>query len=617
MGRYLCFVKGDWSGGLECLAKSNDATLKQLAAKSLAVAEEPAAQVELADAWWDAADKLKGKDKDNLRAAAGYWYGMSVDQLTGLVKTHVEKRLAEAGVVALQKKPSVPPVNILRPGSLENVEPVAISADSETGYLLGAVPRGSVLAVQYVSGKWKSWGGIATENPDAAQPAGGDRCRLAVVEVLPGKGPVVRTLGLVPADTVTKPFVWRADRDYSTLAVRINDTDGEWKNPGSVQYKVRLDKPVSRKAPAVGKSSTGSAAGKLTASNGLAITETLDCAARAYEFNIGPAFDISKGWTLKFELLPPNLDAGLHVLVRAIDAKNKAPAVGIQINGNNLNARLFGEEGDDAIPMLLRPETIGTWVSVVFRYESTTNELFFYVNGKLIKQVAATKTPMAPARLLVGTDGHDVHRFTGQMRNIWLGNEEQLTAPIANVPTPPNAPKPTAEASGIVASTERPDLEMNKWQDFQSAGADLSGDVVRLSNGAAVNTRSNVAGPLDISVTARTDGNDIRLYAHGKSLVIWNWEGNTSELKVRRPDGTGTKGAIVEPLKVNTWYRLRWIIRPTGMDLYVDGKLVFNESQSYELDNTVVKVGCFRSNVELQSFVVNAIAADQQNPAQR
>ncbi len=95
MGRYHCFVRGDWIVGFEYLAKSNDATFSQLAAKSLAVPDDLAQAAELGDAWWDAADKAKGRDKEDLRSASGYWYRHAVDTLTGLAKTRIEKRLAE------------------------------------------------------------------------------------------------------------------------------------------------------------------------------------------------------------------------------------------------------------------------------------------------------------------------------------------------------------------------------------------------------------------------------------------------------------------------------------------------------------------------------------------
>ena len=103
VGKYLCFVEGDWTAGLEHLARSSDATLKGLAAKSLAAPEEPAAQLALGDAWWDAAEALKGKEKDELCAAAGYWYSLAVESLSGLVKMRVEKRLSEIGIVTGNK----------------------------------------------------------------------------------------------------------------------------------------------------------------------------------------------------------------------------------------------------------------------------------------------------------------------------------------------------------------------------------------------------------------------------------------------------------------------------------------------------------------------------------
>ena len=95
LGRYLCFTKGDWAGGSGHLALSSDAMFKELGTKSMAAPSESAAQVALGDAWWDAAEKAKGQDKADLREGAGYWYGLAIDELTGLTKSRVEKRLAE------------------------------------------------------------------------------------------------------------------------------------------------------------------------------------------------------------------------------------------------------------------------------------------------------------------------------------------------------------------------------------------------------------------------------------------------------------------------------------------------------------------------------------------
>ena len=70
--------------------------LKELATKSLAGAATAAQQVELADAWWTAAEQAKGTQKSELQAGAAYWYNQALGSLTGLQKTRAERRLAEA-----------------------------------------------------------------------------------------------------------------------------------------------------------------------------------------------------------------------------------------------------------------------------------------------------------------------------------------------------------------------------------------------------------------------------------------------------------------------------------------------------------------------------------------
>ncbi|HEX4132324.1 MAG TPA: protein kinase [Pirellulales bacterium] len=112
VGRYLAFAKHDWSAGFEHLAKSSDAALKDLAAKGSAGASDAEGFVTAGDAWWDASDKAKPADKTDYRAAAAYWYAQAVENLTGLAKTRIEKRLAELGSAAPRTtktgKPSSP-----------------------------------------------------------------------------------------------------------------------------------------------------------------------------------------------------------------------------------------------------------------------------------------------------------------------------------------------------------------------------------------------------------------------------------------------------------------------------------------------------------------------------
>lgn len=94
VGRYLCFQKGDWAGGLPLLAKGTDPALKGLAEQELAKPPEPSTQLALADAWWDTAEK-DASVKDAIRDHANLWYSQALPKLSGLLKSKAQKRMLE------------------------------------------------------------------------------------------------------------------------------------------------------------------------------------------------------------------------------------------------------------------------------------------------------------------------------------------------------------------------------------------------------------------------------------------------------------------------------------------------------------------------------------------
>ena len=121
-------MKGEWETGLAHLAKGSDADLKALASESATAATEPAALVELADRWWAAAEKAKGKDKADLRVGAAHYYNAALPNLTGLTRTKVEKLLAL--VPAQSIRPSrAAPIPPTAPSSQPATQPQAKPAD--------------------------------------------------------------------------------------------------------------------------------------------------------------------------------------------------------------------------------------------------------------------------------------------------------------------------------------------------------------------------------------------------------------------------------------------------------------------------------------------------------
>ena len=94
VGKYTCFVKGNWDTGLPMLRKGSDTTLKDIATMDLRKPVKPEEQVAEADAWYELAGKearRRGRIS-GLRAAHWYWLAFP-DMKGGLEKVRVEKRM--------------------------------------------------------------------------------------------------------------------------------------------------------------------------------------------------------------------------------------------------------------------------------------------------------------------------------------------------------------------------------------------------------------------------------------------------------------------------------------------------------------------------------------------
>jgi hypothetical protein len=132
-----------------------------------------------------------------------------------------------------------------------------------------------------------------------------------------------------------------------------------------------------------------------------------------------------------------------------------------------------------------------------------------------------------------------------------------------------------------------------------------------------ITTRKSYSGAVEITVVARTEAKNIRLYAHRGSCVIFNWESNTSELRVHRPDGKDNSGiwegctlatARVTPLKPNTFYTLKWRLTPEGMSVAVNGTVVFSEKKTYDLDTeSKLGIGSWDSSVDIKEYRVTRL----------
>jgi hypothetical protein len=99
-GRYYCFVKEDWAKGLPYLALGSDKVLAEVAARELEKPSDQAARLQLADAWWDAADALADRDQRAARRhAAGMYRTARPANAGGLTGIKAQKRIDEAAAL--------------------------------------------------------------------------------------------------------------------------------------------------------------------------------------------------------------------------------------------------------------------------------------------------------------------------------------------------------------------------------------------------------------------------------------------------------------------------------------------------------------------------------------
>jgi hypothetical protein len=92
VGRYLCFIKGDWKQGLPLLNQCSDEKLRSAAARDLGKPTDPSAQLLLADDWFEMADSQIRAAKRQICGRAAHWYREAAPKVTGISYTKARDR---------------------------------------------------------------------------------------------------------------------------------------------------------------------------------------------------------------------------------------------------------------------------------------------------------------------------------------------------------------------------------------------------------------------------------------------------------------------------------------------------------------------------------------------
>jgi hypothetical protein len=151
------------------------------------------------------------------------------------------------------------------------------------------------------------------------------------------------------------------------------------------------------------------------------------------------------------------------------------------------------------------------------------------------------------------------------------------------------------------------------WPDLVFDEATLLEGYFRPRLGRAVTTRRAYSAPVEITAVVRLAKGSVRLLAWNGAEVRLGFRDAAGELRVARPDGrvvgVGSQ-AIAKPWTVEAgrWYQLRWRVTPTGMKVWVDDELAFEEDRPYDLSvKEAPALQSLGSGLEVKSFTVKRL----------
>lgn len=92
-GKFFCLVKKEWQKGLPLLIKGLDPALFSASEMDWSNPQDPSAQADLADRWWQAGENFTGMEKSSLRLRSGKWYAQCASRLPSVAREKALQRL--------------------------------------------------------------------------------------------------------------------------------------------------------------------------------------------------------------------------------------------------------------------------------------------------------------------------------------------------------------------------------------------------------------------------------------------------------------------------------------------------------------------------------------------
>lgn len=96
LGKFWAFQQGNFEKGLAYLAKGSDTEIREAANRELTIKPDSPEFVKVADAWWEAANKLAPEPRSTVKIHAAYSYAQALPSLKALERGLAESRINEA-----------------------------------------------------------------------------------------------------------------------------------------------------------------------------------------------------------------------------------------------------------------------------------------------------------------------------------------------------------------------------------------------------------------------------------------------------------------------------------------------------------------------------------------
>lgn len=161
--------------------------------------------------------------------------------------------------------------------------------------------------------------------------------------------------------------------------------------------------------------------------NGIRSEGLIDCTEKVHPANFGKGFDFRKSWLVSLQFNPPHLNGGWHMVLFWGDGRGGHDPLWFRQDGPWLICAVEDavNERGQSINALLDARHINNWVDVKLVHDTVSQELELYVDHRLIRKEALAITPQTDQEMNVvlgGTNDYTGQRFTGQVRNVWIGN---------------------------------------------------------------------------------------------------------------------------------------------------------------------------------------------------